>query len=437
MDQSNIHNFIIKAAKECPNKDGWFHLADFGSTLRTLGFDFKSQGYFKLSHFLGDYSDLVELKQDESHEPPVILGKLIEETRKVEQADLPRKVLPPVQPKLSARKIEQADSPRKVLPTVQTKLIPKSPIPANALFNWAYVDIKKVLKQLKDIALEERWSYSEDSENGHQYPILYNYLIYTFYRLTQENGKIIEKEDFAVFNTGLVDKRYEAIYALFQKNKNKNRPKPWEFADFCIAAEDRSGKTLVRKFNKLPEPAQYFNFNNPHDILYNTSSEDPQLDSEHIIVENTDRLPLDFLNENAPKDFLIKDTTKMTLEEKNTYFEQFGKAIKEDSSKYRCIKNRLDDSLKLALKRVKWNYKTAIPFYYPTKNVISLLLPLALIDENKIDIALVVEKQESGNYIGHTILPLDLAYSNARLVCRPDSDWLMSQNIRQDNSGDE
>lgn len=433
MNQSDIHNFIIKAAKECPNRDGWFHLADFGSTLRTLGFDFKSQGYFKLSHFLGDYSDLVELKQDESHEPPVILGKLIEDTRKAEQADLPRKVLPTVQPKLSTRKIEQADSPRKVLPTVQPKLTPKSSIPANALSDWAYVDIKRVLKQLKDIALEERWSYSEDSESGHQYPILYNYLIYTFYRLTQENGKIIEQEDFAAFNTGLVDKRYETIYALFQKNKDKNIHQQWEFFDFCIAAEDRAGKTLVSKFS-LPQPAQYIN--NSADIWYDTSS-DLQLDFEHIIVENTNRLPLSFLNENSPKGFSVEDITKMTNTEKNTYFEQFGKAIKEDSSKYRYIKNRLNDSLNLALKRVKWNYKTAIPMYFPTRNVMSLLLPLALVDDNKIDIALVVEKKESGNYLGHTILPLDWAYSNARLVCRPDSDWLMSQNIRQDNSEDE
>ena len=61
----------------------------------------------------------------------------------------------------------------------------------------------------------------------------------------------------------------------------------------------------------------------------------------------------------------------------------------------------------------------------------SLLLPLALVDDEKVDIALVVEKTESGNYLGHTILPLEWAYSNARLVCRPDSDWLVAENIAQ------
>ena len=439
MNQSDIYEVIIKAAKECPNADGWFYLADFGSTLRSLGFDFKSQGYLKLSHFLGDYSDLVELKQDESNEPPVILGKLLEKAKKVENADFsnfPKKSLPKLLPKIqtnlsSSKKVQTNLSPSR---KIQTNLSLRKPIAKAALFEWAWLgDMTKMLKQLKDIALDERWSYGKQPESENPYPILYNYLIYTFYRLTQENEKILEQDDFAVFNTGLVDKRYDPIYALFQKTKNRRQT--WEFADYCIAGEAWSGKTLVSKFSKLPQPAQYFN--NPSDMVYDISSEDPQLDSEHIIVENTDRLPLRFLNENAPKNFQIKDVANMRPEEKNTYFKQFGEAIEKDSSKYRYIKNRLDDSLKLALKRVKWNYKTAIPMYFPTKNIMSLLLPLALVDDNKVDIALVIEKKESGNYLGHTILPLHWAYSNARLVCRPDSDWLMSQNILQDDSEDE
>ena len=37
---------------------------------------------------------------------------------------------------------------------------------------------------------------------------------------------------------------------------------------------------------------------------------------------------------------------------------------------------------------------------------------------------LVVELTQSGNYQGQTILPLREAYIDARLLCRPDSDWL-------------
>jgi hypothetical protein len=60
----------------------------------------------------------------------------------------------------------------------------------------------------------------------------------------------------------------------------------------------------------------------------------------------------------------------------------------------------------------------------------SLLLPLAIVDDEVVDIALVVTKNPSGSYQGRTVLPLDWAYQNARLVCRPDSDWLVPNLIR-------
>jgi hypothetical protein len=62
----------------------------------------------------------------------------------------------------------------------------------------------------------------------------------------------------------------------------------------------------------------------------------------------------------------------------------------------------------------------------------SLLLPLSLIDDELIDLALVTEKTKSGSYLGHTILPLGWAYSNARLITRPDSDWLVAEKIEME-----
>lgn len=62
---------------------------------------------------------------------------------------------------------------------------------------------------------------------------------------------------------------------------------------------------------------------------------------------------------------------------------------------------------------------------------LQLLLPLALEDKKRIDVALVcnhVYKPEEGvnNYEGRTIFTLQMAYNNARLITRPDSDWLMA-----------
>ena len=66
-----------------------------------------------------------------------------------------------------------------------------------------------------------------------------------------------------------------------------------------------------------------------------------------------------------------------------------------------------------------------------------LLLPVCLLSDDKVDLALAVEKTASGSYLGHTMLPLDWAYKNARLVCRPDSDWLAPKEISPEADEDE
>ena len=65
----------------------------------------------------------------------------------------------------------------------------------------------------------------------------------------------------------------------------------------------------------------------------------------------------------------------------------------------------------------------------------SFLLPLALVSDEKVDIALVVTRNPSGSYQGRTVLPLGWDYKNARLVCRPDSDWLTPDRVESDPQG--
>ena len=74
-----------------------------------------------------------------------------------------------------------------------------------------------------------------------------------------------------------------------------------------------------------------------------------------------------------------------------------------------------------------WHYYAASPI----AKKLQILLPLALEDKKRIDVALVcnhVYKPEEGvnNYEGRTIFTLQMAYNNARLITRPDSDWLMA-----------
>jgi hypothetical protein len=56
---------------------------------------------------------------------------------------------------------------------------------------------------------------------------------------------------------------------------------------------------------------------------------------------------------------------------------------------------------------------------------VQLLLPICLENPARADLALVVAKNEAGNaYRGSTVLTLDMAYNNARLLARPDTEWL-------------
>lgn len=72
-------------------------------------------------------------------------------------------------------------------------------------------------------------------------------------------------------------------------------------------------------------------------------------------------------------------------------------------------------------KRVSSNYKLAVPQYFDDK--IQLLLPLCLCSDEVFDMALAVTKK-NGYYQGHTCLTLDMAYNNARLIAKPENNWL-------------
>ncbi len=107
------------------------------------------------------------------------------------------------------------------------------------------------------------------------------------------------------------------------------------------------------------------------------------------------------------------------LEERDN---RFPESFKSRSISESNIINQLDLAVKKAVRRVRRNYKTAVPQYFNHK--IQLLLPLCLESDDKVDLALVVEKTSEG-YTASAVLDLEKAYSNARLIAKPDREWLM------------
>lgn len=397
MDKNIVTQTLTELVKKSQDKDGWVNLANLGLDLSRNRINYKELGFPKLVDFITSYSDLLEIKKDETHLLPVYFVRLRDKPNKREK----------------------------------TKIL--NAYPKKALTNWAYLKhYQTTIDKLKNFALNERWYYKELNPDF-PYPILTSYLHYTFYKLSKERNKILTNGKYSTFNTGLVDERYEPIYALFEENNSGTQP--YKLLDFCIPGEGYAGKELVRNFKDMPGRAHYFS--DVSDMLYDTRSGEPELDMKHIILDNAGRLPLNFLSDNSPKNFVLKNPDLLSIEDRLEYHKNLSNAIEADSKTYRNLTNRLKDSISLAIKRVEWNFKTAIPMYYPTMDKMSLLLPLSLTDDEIVDIALVVEKTKSGNYIGHTILPLNWAYNNARLVARPDSDWLVAENIEISNESDD
>ncbi len=367
---------------------GWVNLANYGKNLISNGIDFHTYNYGKLREFIESF-DFFETYKDETKSLPVYYARLASDKPAAEAHNN------------NARKFT----------------------PNNALTSWAFLGhFQSMLESLKDLALDEEWDFPNGGDEPH--PILSNYLKYTFYRLQREGNKVFvsSDEEYAVFNTGLVDKRYFPIYALFRKNRREDIRQKWYLVDYCIEGEGRAGKTLVSQFGKLPAPARYFN--DISEIVYNIKAGKPVIDIEHIIVDRINRLPYDFILRHAPRSFEVINPAVLDAEERNEYYESLREAIRDDMECYRNMAAKLDESLAHAMRMIRWNFNTAVPVYYPGKDKICLLIPLYLVKDDVADAALVVSRTLSGRYQGETVYTLDWAYKCARIIHPIYSGWL-------------
>ncbi len=345
-----------------------------------------------------------------------------------------------------------------VRPERQTRTL----IPSHELERFAWLGSwEDFLRELAGLALPEPWDFTEPgspadvpgapllafapavaaSAEGQdagerRYSILKSYICTTFYRLRLEDKVCVDDEaGFAAFNTGLVTRRYDDIFACFEQGAGQA---PWRFAGFCSGGARGLGKRVVSLFNPLPEPASYFG--RKEDLLYDLERE-LIIDYDHVLVDNIGRLPLAFLEEELQGDVrasgLLGEVARSTGQRRCELLGEVGRIVQDDPRLFRRLRWRLTEAVDIATKRVRWNFKTAIPSYYPRTNSMNLLLPLCLMEDGVADVALVVQLMPSGNYQGQTILTMRQAYMNARLICRPDSDWLTTASCSVAGSDDE
>lgn len=272
---------------------------------------------------------------------------------------------------------------------------------------------------LAALCLKEPWCFDYDKDRD-QFAILRRYIRFTFYRLFREH-KIAFSKTHATFNTGLVDELFEPIYALFERN-NGLGSRPYRFIDFCVVGDEGSGKELMHLFAlpDRPEAAQYMK--SFEEVFFDPDCE-VNIQHKHVIDDAIlkGRYPLEFLLKHMPASMRTKGEPSA---KDRDWLTQYVDALNENGQKKRAFASDLRYATEFARKRARWNFKTAIPNYFPTRNEMSLLLPLALLDEKNPDMALVTTRINEHEYYGVTVYPLDMAYQSARLVCKPISDWL-------------
>lgn len=374
-------------------KDGWTPMSTIGLKLIASGIDIKDYGFAKLKPFFESLSEHFVISEDEQSHLPLI--------------------------KCNGKGTQNSVSNlKKNTNSNKDELI--------LLTQWANINQKSAIETLKNMALSERWTYSIENEN-YPSPILAKYLKWTFVKLMREN-KILYSNEYAAFNTGLVDKFYKPIYAVFDKNKYNKQP--WHFIDFCVAGSSTiAARRLTENFSQLPERASYIQ--NYDDVIYDTSIP-VDVNWEHIILENIERMPIELLRQVCLGTFDVLDPSQLNECDKSHYYKELRNVLEANPMRLSIISSMMSMAVETAKQRVAWNYKTAIPVYYPTDDSVHLILPLALnINEpDEISIALVMTKTPSGRYRAVTIFTLDMAYSNARLVTKPSSDWLIAESIK-------
>ena len=253
------------------------------------------------------------------------------------------------------------------------------------VFLGKHEEYNKKLAILAAIAQPEKWAFGKDKEKD-PYRMLRNYFQFTYNRLSEE-GKIITSADgiFRCMNTGLLTVYNQEIVAMFSKNTNPHGM-PWFFNGFAKVTE----KFFTTKFSEIPPIADYCN--NVNDLIYDKNLE-IVLKKEHIIDDNYDR-------------FVAVGYTDKDL-----------------------ISHLLDSALTVGKKKLLRNFKLALPFYYhnteTAENKMQLLIPLYF-PGAPVKLSLVLNKVVGDSrtyYEGVTVLPVEWAYMNSRLICKPDEEW--------------
>ncbi len=249
------------------------------------------------------------------------------------------------------------------------------------------------LDQLAEMAIPEPWTFSSGfvlQGRFQHMTILACYISSTYYGLNLErdclgddpraNELIRVEGEYAFFNTGLLTRHYQQIYAVFQKNKRVGALQPWYFKgwhDESASYMRKISELSLRPFaTALPEISAF------------RPGWDVRMDMAHVLGE--------------------------------------GDNLMRVPEPYRAANNlatHIEVAKASALKRAMICPSLVVPQYYGGK--IQYLLPLSFDDPERADLVMALQSMD-GYYLCSTCLTPEMAYCNARLLGRPTAPWLVA-----------
>lgn len=224
---------------------------------------------------------------------------------------------------------------------------------------------------------------------------LKNYLNYTFVRLVEleqlENGKhFVHSADgnWVTFNTGLQNQHGADLLATFQKYTQKIGALTKIFPDWVFKGCYTSTEINYRNHFGISSPSIAWYSNDSRDYIFDISYDLQTEVFEHIFDRAKERAGLPGCSDEV-------------------------------------VRNYLRGAMENIIPKIRRNYKVAIPVYYVEEKRMQILLPfMPANNESGVSCFLVERDDINKIYRIKTIFDLDHAYFSARLITRPDKDWL-------------
>lgn len=262
-------------------------------------------------------------------------------------------------------------------------------------------------RELESKCIPENWGYDSS--------ILHNYVNQLFAavakRYLERDGSnnndyyegvfISDNDQFMCFHTGLVTTNFDTIFGKFERNRAVAM-QPWVFKGWLTEYELRR----ERIFRLMPE--RFVFFQQFHELYYNPAIS-ITIYTTHILSEDESHGRLHMLFPEADNTMLL------------TY---------------------LDGAISKMKSRVSQNSRTVVPQFFNGR--IQLLLPLSFTADRTVSLVIPVEKSEvplrageerdprnpaHWQYLGATVLTVEMAYNNARLLNSLESEWLVPFNF--------